>query len=290
MGGHDDEKMRATIAGFLEILQSLTRIAEVTLYRLKLATDGGEPLVAGDPEVVSVIMPMLHMVGMSTQSVLLLASDAKLPVRDAYPIARAVVEGSVNILFIMAEGRAAAEKAKRHAASISYRNLFRSANIAGVQVEVAYEGSATLQDYPDVVALMAEFTTKSGREKPWSDKTIKQKIEMVTEKFTHQRALLLMGAWFGVYKLASEVVHGSYFGAVFFWGADRPRRKPVDSTEDLVEILREHQFAILSSVAFALFDLLSIIAYYIEEPFIGGLVEDQIAQLKALELIAEGLK
>ena len=99
----------------------------------------------------------------------------------------------------------------------------------------------------------------------------------------------LNGSAFNIYRHASEVVHGSYYSACYFWGLTMPGRPAPTSTGDLQLTLVDHQFSILLSTVFAYVGLVECFADYTNKPDLAEEARSQIGQLKAFPAIAETL-
>lgn len=91
-----------------------------------------------------------------------------------------------------------------------------------------------------------------------------------------------------IYRHASEIVHGTYFGALFLWGATGPQPRATNADE-LRVILGEHQFAILAGVVFANAALLECAGQYCDLTDMSDGSEDLVQQMNALPVIKEGL-
>ncbi len=109
--------LQQTLSGLRDILGSQTRLIDLCLHRLKEMQDGTVPLPKGvSSKVLDVTLTMIHATGVSAHSILRLTEQIALQARDGYPIARSIVEGVINIGFIMAEGESAGMTARRRIA------------------------------------------------------------------------------------------------------------------------------------------------------------------------------
>ena len=281
--------MAATVAGMRDVLADQTRLIDACLHRLKLHQDGGEALASGETEVFRVVLTMIHMVGISGHSVLKLTEEVALQVRDAYPVARSVVETVANILFIMAGGRTAAERAMRHAEQKAFRDLDRRFEIGGMTITAGWSGTVEAAERQRLEGLAAEFTSGKGREKDWTDESLRQRLDAVTSAFPAAATTLLNAAVFNIYRHSSEVLHGSYFSAVHYWGLTSPGRTRPATTDDLRAVIIDHQFSVLMSVVFAYAALIECFAHYAGEAGLARLGMEQVERLRAFPCIAEGL-
>lgn len=284
------EAMVATNAGMRDLIQSQIRQIDECLHSLVLDRDGVRALPKGDKEVFDVITTMIHMVGISGHSILKLTEKTDMGVRDAFPLARSIIEGVVNVCFIMAEGVEAAQKASRHAEVRAFRDLKRTWEIAGMSLSVSHSGQLPPAEVARLESMLPEFTTKRGSERDWTDKTLKQRLETIAQKFSSSTMTVLNGSAFNIYRHASEIVHGSYFSARYFWGLTLPGRQRPTSRDDLMLMLADHQFSVLMSTAFAYVGLLECFAAYVDNPNLAGEAKFQLERIRELPAIAEALR
>lgn len=283
------EAMVATNAGMRDLIQSQTRQVDECLHSLVLDRDGVRALPKGEKEVFDVITTMIHMVGISGQSILKLTEKIDMSVRDAFPLARSIIEGVVNICFIMAEGVEAAQKASRHAEVRAFRDLKRTWEIAGMSLSVSHSGQLSPTEVTRLEAMLPEFTTKRGGERDWTDKTLKQRLETIALRFSSPTMTILNASAFNVYRHASEIVHGSYFSACFFWGLTLPGRPRPTSRDDLMLTLADHQFSVLMSTAFAYAGLLECFADYVDNPNLAAEAKSQLERIRQFPAIAQAM-
>jgi hypothetical protein len=205
------------------------------------------------PVAVAEVLPLLlQAAGSSSNTLVQLSSKSGLHTRDCYSIARSVVEVATNICYIMAEGPDAAERAMRHARQKSFQDLEREAKIGGTIIRVTYQGRPDASSIPGLEADIAEFTQKSGWEKsPWKDERIDARIQVVGQKLNKNASVNLLFARFMVYRHASEVLHGTLFSALYFFGHTQPSGKS-RSVQEGIEFIGEQHMLILFAVVLAL--------------------------------------
>jgi hypothetical protein len=236
--------MIETVVGMRELVFDQTRHIDQCLHLLATSRDGEKPLPSGDQEVLKVILTMIHMVGISGHSLLKLTDEIALGVKDTFPIARSIIEGVINICFIMAEGPEAAGRAVRHAEAKAYRDLKREWEVADAKISAGYSGQLPAAEIARLEAMLPEFTTKRGAEKNWTDQTLKQRLAAIADEFPSTTMIALNTSAFNIYRHASEVVHGSYFSARYFWGLTLPGRPAPATRDDLRLTLVDHQFRV----------------------------------------------
>lgn len=260
-----------------DVLENLIRL---TLRCTTVIADKARPVETGDSaDVERVSGTILYMAAISANSLLTLTEEANLSVRDCFPIARSIVESAINAAFILAKGPEAADRAIRHARQKSYRDLARSWNVGNTAIEMRWTGEVPPDERAELEALVAEFTDARGREMDWSDESLRQKLVVIEENFSSDAALLLNGAAFLIYRVASEVTHGSYFGALFFWGMTRPRRRSARRDEDRLIVLNNHRGEVLAAAIHALAAALECFADHLGD---SDLKNDAAACFKSL--------
>jgi hypothetical protein len=108
---------------------------------------------------------------------------------------------------------------------------------------------------------LAEFTSERGREKfEWTDKTVCARLSIVSEIDGSIGRDLSM-AYFVIYRVASQVLHGSFYGAVYFWNLENFES---DKTNDRV---LGHLLSCVSASMFAVFGMIT--AFERQYPSIG---------------------
>lgn len=281
--------MIKTISGMREIVLAQTRNIDQCLHLLSQQRDS-QIALEGDPAVFQVILPMTHMVGISGHSILKLTDEIGLGAKDAYPIARAIVEGSINVCFIMAQGKEMAERAMRHAEVRSYRDRDRKWVAGGMNVAASYSGELE----PEVVArlegLLPEFTSARWREKDWTDKSLKERLDATAEVFPNNALISLVTSAFNIYRHSSEVIHGSYFSALYFWGISTPGRGVPTTADELRSTMLDHQFSILMSTIFAFSGLVECFAAYTNQQSLREASNALLEKLSSLPVMAGGMR
>lgn len=253
-----------TLADMRSILFNQTGLIGEWLDMFRRHQAGADVFETGNIDVLRVVYTMIHMTAISAHSVLRLTEGIELQTRDAFPIVRSVVESVVNILFILAKGAEAAQRAERHAQQKAYRDLKRESEAGGQKFTLVSRANLSPSDEEYLSSLAAEFTTRGGREKrDWTDESLTQRIDIATEKFARSSVTLLHAAVFNIYRPSSEILHGTYYSAMHFWGLTTPGRSRPTTKDELELVLCEHQFAVLMSTIFSLEALLECAADYV---------------------------
>jgi len=217
-------------------------------------------------EVGRVIYPLIYSAIDTSESILFLAQRGK--VRDCYFLARTAFETIVNISFICAKGEEAAKRAKRHAIQKSYRDLSRKVDINGFNLSLQWTGEINIYDDPELLEAIAEFTSKKGREiKNWTPENLQEQIESINLRFGNGISGNFQFAFISIYRHASEIAHGTFFGALFSLGLTTPGGPP-KSQEIFLKTQREKLsllFLMLGGSISAIIKVLAIITNSLDD-------------------------
>ncbi|MEJ0091273.1 MAG: DUF5677 domain-containing protein [Limisphaerales bacterium] len=197
--------------------------------------------------VVQVIPLLLQAIGSSSHTLLQLSKEPGLQTRDCYSICRSIVELAVNICFIISEGADAAERALRHARQKAFRELECESKIGNNVIKTAFTGRPDPSTVPGLQEEIEEFTSNKGREKNWIDDNVKERIAVVGK---HQGEIIqnrLHTAHMMVHSDSSEVLHGSLFSALHFFGATEPSGKPRTLQKLAEHIGRQHMVILFAA-------------------------------------------
>lgn len=280
--------MLNTIAGMREILLTQTRHIDICLHLLNEDERGNTPLSSGHQDINCVIKALMHMIGISGHSLVKLTDEVGLGAKDGYPIARAIIEGAVNIAYLMASEPEVSRKVQRHAAVRAFRDLSRQAKFGGWTIQAGYSGQMPAAELQRLELMAAEFTTSKGREKDWTDLSLWQRLDATAAAFPSTALLSLNVSAFNIYRHASEVVHGSYYGALMIWGLTKPVFGPRDSAAVRLNFV-DHQFSTLMSTIFAFAGVVECFSQYAGVPKLKVGVDDILRRLSKLPAVAETL-
>jgi hypothetical protein len=156
----------------------------------------------------------------------------------------------VNVCFIVAVGPDAADRAHRHARQKAFRDLERESRIGASVIRVAFSGRPDPASVPGLTEAMTEFTARSDREKGWVDGSIDDRIVAVGDRFGKQTLDQLHLARFMVYRHSSEVLHGTLFGVLYFFGLTQPKESWTQA--DAAEHIGQQHMMLLMGVGLAL--------------------------------------
>ncbi len=180
--------------------------------------------------------------GQSVETLLRMAKLRGIPVRDAYPIARSTVESFVNASFLLSESDQVAERALRHVSYAAWRHHNRKFGSGEFALEVNSD--------PDAAATLArEFPEFSGKGKGvWTTLDVPSRLRRVGEIAGRKAGSRLLAAYGLIYSLSSEILHGSPFGASYFYSAHLAGE---ESTEAFISGTARHLEEILIAVLHA---------------------------------------
>lgn len=193
-------------------------------------------------------MLMLQAVGVSVHSVLALTQERTMAIRDGFGIARSAVETAINAAFISVEGDPIGERAIRHMRQKRWRDLNRETQIGDMRITASRDIGMDIDDFPGLRDAVDEFTRKRGTEvREWIDTSLEDRIAAVSAK-SRRGGLGLGSAYFGIYRPASELLHGSYYGVNFFWQGSRAT--PARSAQEFEYVWVMEHFVLLLSTLF----------------------------------------
>lgn len=196
------------------------------------------------------VAPMLQAIGSSANTLVALSDSPGLQTRDCYSICRSIVEGAINVTYIIAEGSIAAKRALRHTRQQSYRNLQQDSQIGGMTISYRYTSIPDPQFIDGLEEDIQEFTSRKGRRKNWNDLSIRERIEAIGKQLGESTMGEFHFAYFMIYQDSSEILHGTHFGAAFFLGLTQPT--PLDVNLSFQEKIGQHHMLLLMASIAAL--------------------------------------
>lgn len=212
----DNEKLPLldALRGLAMLQQELLRLA------LFVASEGpasfeGEKLacILGDGQRrISTLLAMTA--GQSLETLLRMAKLRGIPVRDAYPVARSAIESFVNASYLLAESDNVAARAIRYIDFAAWRHHNRKFGSGDFSIEVRSVSdpqAMRAQEYP-------EFSGKGNGS--WTNLDVPSRIRRVGELAGRRPGARLLAAYGLIYSLSSEIIHGSPFGASYFYSTN----------------------------------------------------------------------
>lgn len=232
------------------------------------------------PETQKVLPAMLQALGSSSVTMVHLSNGPGLQSRDCFSICRSIVELAVNVCYILAEGEGAASQAQRHAVQKAIRDLNRKSKVGNQTIHLRSAALSGLKLTREVEESIKEFTARSGREKDWTDLSIDERCQRIEELLESSVFTPLHWARFAIYRHSSEILHGTFFSAVFFMGLTEPAGAPVSPDEWLNRISGQH-LMLLMSTALSLLAVIRAVDATFKTPDLVVQAEQQMTNLKA---------
>ncbi len=243
--------------------------------------------LAEEREIIDTVIMMIQAIGVSIHSIHQLSDSTDMTVRDCYSIARSVVEATINVAFIMASGPKVAHLARQYTLQKYYRDLNREAEVANTRIQIQHTNAPNPSSIPGLQDALKMFTTKKGKEiKMWARETRDQKIEIVCDKYGKSVAWGLATANFSVYRDASEVIHGSHFGANYFWQPSLSSN-PNSNFDNAIEHLFHHFLLVFTSTYFSVDSMFKIFDIEYDTPKIISESDRLFNELKSMDLFAD---
>ncbi len=206
-----------------------------------------------EEEVSSTLAPMLQAIGISCNSLINLSEDSGLQTRDCYSICRSVVECAINVCYIIAEGKSTAECALRHTRQKSFRDLKRESCVGNSFIGLKYNQEVNPEHIDGLQEDLDNFTSSKGREKGWTETSVDDRIKKVGSELGASTQELLHWSRFMVYRHASEILHGTHFGACYLLGLTDPRQH--EDAQSLADHLGLHNVMVLMAAIASILSL-----------------------------------
>ncbi len=238
------------------------------------------------PATQRVLPAMLQALGSSSNTLLRLSDEPGLQSRDCFSICRSIVELSVNVCYICAEGEIAALRAERHAQQKAVRDLDRKSSIGDQTIHLRFAATEAAKMPEGLKKSMDEFTSSSGREKGWIDLSIDARCESIGEALGAKILTPLHWARFAVYRHSSEILHGTFFSAVFFMGLTDPKGSPTSVNNWIEQIAGQHLMVLMAAVL-ALVAVAKAVAATASTPELASQAERHIQDLRTAPFFSQ---
>ena len=151
--------------------------------------------------------------GQSLNTVLSMAKLRGIPVRDTYPVARSAIETFVNAAYLLSESDAIAERAIKYTRYASWKQHNRRVGSGEFSLEIQSDPTAD-------ETLANEFPEFNGKGMgSWTALDVPSRIRRIGELSGRRAGSRLLAAYSLIYSLSSEIIHGSPFGAAYFYSA-----------------------------------------------------------------------
>jgi Family of unknown function (DUF5677) len=208
------KELRGDVRHFLRMFDYLLH----ALMNLDKDPRPAEPARPISTAMARVLVPMIQATGVSCSSLLALSEPPYLQTRDCYSVARSIIESLVNLVYTLARGDNEAERAYRHAYQKVARETSQTRRIADWTFSLQIHGLDKSKFPKELKDAIKEFTSPRGWEENWPGPSIDRRLDKIGKKFPKEVLVPLFAARLLNYTTASEVVHGSLFGAVYVLG------------------------------------------------------------------------
>ena len=194
----------------------------------------------------------------SCQSIFILSKNKKM--RDCFICARAIFDSALNIGYYSVKGNEILDKAFNHSLQKSYRDLKREIELNDFKLIIGIKDIESIPKTDRLRKSMEEFTSKKGLEvRAWTGDNIYTKIDLITDKFCKRIGIPFTMAFYYIYRHASEIIHGTIFGAMYNFGMTQFRHEWPESQKDINEYYNTVISMIILSVNLLIPSVISII-------------------------------
>ncbi len=178
--------------------------------------------------------------GQSVNSVLKFSELRGIQVRDCYPIARTSIESFINAAYLLSESDSIADRAIKYVSFANWKRCNRKFGSGDYSIEINLDPHAD----ETLANKFPEFSGKGNGS--WTSLDTPSRIRRVGELAGRKSGTRLLAAYGLTYSLSSEVIHGSPFGASFFYSAYLGKEALLDDfMQGTVKQLEEIMIAIL---------------------------------------------
>jgi hypothetical protein len=228
---HDSNGRNAEWASILRVQQLLVT-RSLAIINFGTTTMGVDKMDCKLGELSKIAVGNLALAaGQSTEMVLSSSDFRGFKVRMLFPIARSSVETWINTAYILAGGEDMAQRAIHHAQQKFFRDNDRTFGRGNSQMRVRILPAADERPSEELQKMMDDFTTKKGHSKDWTDLTAPQRIEFIQQTLGDSCSAGFLGAYGLIYSDASEIVHGSLYGARKFFDGGYSAYKNIEEFE-----------------------------------------------------------
>jgi hypothetical protein len=196
----------------------------------------GVPMAAAhDDSTYQLLWWLLWAARESAWSVLVLGQH--LYARDAMVAGRTVVETLVNACYLLAEGEPAVKRILEHNIQRQLRDIHKNVKLTETGFAISTPDYDEIKLDEKLRALMEEYGDSQGFSKAWTKKPLRARLQSVDRKFGTSVGGPLRVAYVLLYSNASEIAHGSLYGAVYASGAtDGPWPEDVEDHINRVKV------------------------------------------------------
>ncbi len=151
----------------------------------------------------------------SSKSILMLSYSGK--IAECYILARSVVERIIIALYLLICDQDEFTRYKVYSNQKAIRMKNREIEVDTVKAVLKASNYEEMLNNPEVIEALGVFTGPKGRKiTRWNTKSLKKMLDSIANRGLDVRYLML--AMLAIYDEASEVLHGTFYGAVFHSG------------------------------------------------------------------------
>lgn len=200
---------------------------------------------------------------------------------DCYVVARTIFETALNIGYFSVKGESVVEKAYSHSLQKSYRDLKREVKIKDIQIMIGLQNFEQIPKTNKLKKSIEEFTSKKGHElRTWNEDNVFKKIGLISEKYGKELELSFSLPFYYIYRHASEIIHGTVFGAMFSLGMTQLRTEWPNTDEEYKNYIINRIRLLLYSSNLLASAVIEIISSHFENRDIKNEAKEIITKLR----------
>lgn len=247
----DETKTNENLSIVRLYLEKQTRFLDLVIDAISTKIQNGS-FTGSEIKYYENTILMILAVGSSAQSILKLAENLNMSIRDCYGISRSICEMCVNILYLSTEEEKLIDQAISHTIQKRFRDLSRDYKYGEFSFKVKALENDECIEIPDSIAeSLRQFTRSSGKEiKEWTEDSVEKRIQKIYEN-NKEPAMMLAAAHAIIYRNSSEILHGTLNGVMYFWMPDALNEEP-----SKIALFDNHYISVFSSAILSIHSLL----------------------------------
>lgn len=180
--------------------------------------------------------------------------------RDCYVLARCAWETLLNAAYVFVAGDAVAEKARKHALQKGYRDLSRSIKVGSAEVGISSSAKIDISAFPKLGEALRDYTNKRGQEvRDWIEESVDDRLGAIAAASSEKSVVGLSFARLAIYRHASDIVHGTFYGATYALGLTVSQQPPDDEAA-LVKNHADNLVMLLLLLQYSVHDVIGLMA------------------------------
>lgn len=212
MSSYIDDIDIGTKEGFDSIASLFYQQARIIEKTMKLLFSS---LKKNPNERVNEIYFLLFGLITSSQSILNLSICGK--IAECYILARSIIERIIIALYLLICEQNEFNRYKLYSKQEAVRMQCREIEVDTIKAVFKASNYEEMLNNPEIQEALGMFTSSKGKKiTRWNTKSLKKMLNSITSSGLEVRALML--AMLMIYDEASEALHGTFYGAVFYSG------------------------------------------------------------------------